>query len=555
MTDRYIKPNGIGDGSSLALAAPISTLQTQVAAAIAGGGTPRVFLVANRGPYLWPMYRPGELASNGSDANSGNELVLATITSSGPSASNKVQILGMNDDGTSGEAVIISDRVRPYTSNALAHRRYPGQSGFDVQGNYIKFAGIKFRDFGYGCIMFSGGTRTGIEVDKIAFDNVRRGIWDRSTGGLVDFRATRIAGKGTSKSFIQLDGTGSEIYIDIFDLDGDCQSGDNFSKGIHLNGTYDGAYVGHGIARNFQYGPNDPDPDEYWNSDAVVAEGGITNLLVERVEAYDCTDGGFDIKAVNAVLRKCKAARNKRNYRLWKADTILDDCEGYDQLKRGGTGGTSQVWFSIGGALIKGGVFDNGESTATVFENEGSGGAAARIDGATIRVKDSTVPIFTGSGSYARNNERIEYTGPQPTLAMVDFLAASPLQAFSVARLIVGAYTGPLIRVRRASDGATAEIYPTALGVLDEAAIAAHCGVGVFGTIDTVYNQASTGIGGSGNWTTTATSRQERIYDGTGVVKKNSKPHAFCDAEDRGYRLAASAHRSGRVDARSGNRA
>jgi hypothetical protein len=156
------------------------------------------------------------------------------------------------------------------------------------------------------------------------------------------------------------------------------------------------------------------------------------------------------------------------------------------------------VWFSIGGAAVAGGIYDNGDNTSNVLENEGSGGAAARIDGATIRVKDSTVPIFTGSGTYARNDERIEYTGPQPTLAMVDFLAATPTQAFSVARRIAGSYAGPLIRVRRASDGATADIYPTSGGVLDEAAIATHCGVGVFGTIDTVYNQMSTGIGEAG---------------------------------------------------------
>ena len=57
MTDRYITPGGYGDGSSLSQAGPISSLNTQIASAISGGGNPRILVVPNRGSYPVPMKR------------------------------------------------------------------------------------------------------------------------------------------------------------------------------------------------------------------------------------------------------------------------------------------------------------------------------------------------------------------------------------------------------------------------------------------------------------------------------------------------------------------
>lgn len=50
---------------------------------------------------------------------------------------------------------------------------------------------------------------------------------------------------------------------------------------------------------------------------------------------------------------------------------------------------------------------------------------------------------------------------------------ASLVAAWSVARRLLGSYSGPLIRVRRSNDYAEADIYPTAEGGLDQTALVA----------------------------------------------------------------------------------
>jgi hypothetical protein len=68
---------------------------------------------------------------------------------------------------------------------------------------------------------------------------VRRGIWIKDTSGLIGTetapcKMTNLAGRGTSKSFIRMDGVSQYVLIEEFDFDGDRQSGDNFAEGIHL---------------------------------------------------------------------------------------------------------------------------------------------------------------------------------------------------------------------------------------------------------------------------------------------------------------------------------
>lgn len=65
--------------------------------------------------------------------------------------------------------------------------------------------------------------------------------------------------------------------------------------------------------------------------------------------------------------------------------------------------------------------------------------------------------------------------------------------AWSVARRLNPTYSGNLIRVRRSSDNAEADIGQTAYGLLDEAAFATHVGSDS-AYIVTVYNQVAAGI-------------------------------------------------------------
>jgi hypothetical protein len=126
-------------------------------------------------------------------------------------------------------------------------------------------------------------------------------------------------------------------------LTGDGQTGDNFAKGSHLDATIDDVWV-HGWegapsrSGNVRIGLNDPNYIDYWNCDALIAESGVTNLRVDNVEAYGCTDGVFELKAPDTVLTNCVARDNQRNFRLWHSGQQLVECEGYRPVHSGGTG-------------------------------------------------------------------------------------------------------------------------------------------------------------------------------------------------------------------------
>lgn len=56
---------------------------------------------------------------------------------------------------------------------------------------------------------------------------------------------------------------------------------------------------------------------KYTNGDGIASEGSVSNLTIERVEAVDNSDGGFDLKGTNITVRGLYAGGNSRNYRFW----------------------------------------------------------------------------------------------------------------------------------------------------------------------------------------------------------------------------------------------
>lgn len=86
-------------------------------------------------------------------------------------------------------------------------------------------------------------------------------------------------------------------------------------------------------------------------------------------------------------------------------------------------------------------------------------------------------------------------------------------------RKISGAYTGDCMTVRRASDNTEQDIGFDASGNLDTAAIATFCGTSN-GYVSKWYDQS----GNSNDWVQTGASSQPQIYDGSQVLKVNTKP-------------------------------
>jgi hypothetical protein len=82
------------------------------------------------------MKKAGNLASNNTDSDALNDgafltLNLGTLTID---PANPLVIEGASDDMVPIEATLQSDRLRPYTSQNRAQRRYPSQGGLEIVG-------------------------------------------------------------------------------------------------------------------------------------------------------------------------------------------------------------------------------------------------------------------------------------------------------------------------------------------------------------------------------------------------------------------------------------
>lgn len=86
-------------------------------------------------------------------------------------------------------------------------------------------------------------------------------------------------------------------------------------------------------------------PDEdYWNGDGFSDERGNQKIRYVDCLAVGCSDGGFDLKSQDVLLERCRAVRNKRNFRLW-GDGTLRDCISENPKWYGGIGGPAHFSF------------------------------------------------------------------------------------------------------------------------------------------------------------------------------------------------------------------
>jgi hypothetical protein len=138
--------------------------------------------------------------------------------------------------------------------------------------------------------------------------------------------------------------------------------------------------------------------------------------------------------------------------------------------------------------------------------------------------------------------------GPAPFIGVIDSIVAAggavPNAASSISHRLYAAYTGPLFRVRRASDAAELNIGYGGDNRVDEAAIAAHCS-GTTGTIVTVYDQS----GSARDVTQATTGAQPIIYTGGAIAKVGSLPWVDFGAGTRFWARGDSAGITGTTSA------
>ena len=128
-----------------------------------------------------------------------------------------------------------------------------------------------------------------------------------------------------------------------------------------------------------------PAGKNYWNGDGFVAERGVSKLTFIDCSAFDCTDGGWDLKADGVVFKGCVAFRNKRNFRIW-SEAAFENCIMGFPVKRGGSGGSYNIGVYSKGMLTLDRCTLVGD--APPFGIEVEGGAPGAVH---VRIADSLI--------------------------------------------------------------------------------------------------------------------------------------------------------------------
>ena len=128
-------------------------------------------------------------------------------------------------------------------------------------------------------------------------------------------------------------------------------------------------------------------------------------------------------------------------------------------------------------------------------------------------------------------DERSQYVFPKPTPYLLDTYEGAAA-AYSLRRLR-SAYTGPAVRVRRASNNDELDIYFNRDGSLDTATLEAFC-AGTDGFVKVWYDQGQ----GGNDAEQTSTASQPQIVSSGSVVTENGKPAVYFDGANDQFQLS-----------------
>jgi hypothetical protein len=239
-----------------------------------------------------------------------------------------------------GQAPILAGtRAHPYDPAAD-----PGLPLFRLGAgaSHLVFANLDCQNIGNGCFVVTAPI-SGLLISSVDATNVRRffehaakaGVGDATISGL---EISSVNVRGFSKGAVRIRYDSHDIRIvDVFG-DSQRQDGDDFAIGVHLLDTVHDVLIERVTMNNARDTIHD-----YWNGDGFAAESGVHDLRILNTSASGNTDAGYDIKAKTVSMINAEATDNKRNFRFWGTDVVLEDCHGTDPRLRGGTGTQVQV--------------------------------------------------------------------------------------------------------------------------------------------------------------------------------------------------------------------
>ncbi len=253
--------------------------------------------------------------------------------------------------------------------------------------DHLAFYNLEFVNIGNGAVRI-GGDISDLLIDRVKGRNVRRLVESYRSGeatsasvsGLV---VRRTVVDGYSKGAIRLLDNSHDILIEDVMGDSQRQDGDPFAIGVHLDDTVHDVMLRRVTMRNSH--DSTKGPEGYWNGDGFATEGSVYNVTFVDTSATGSTDGGYDIKSQNTRMIRPHAADNKRNFRFWADDTVVEDCVGESPRRRGGSGSQAQVHLtSEANVVMTGCTLSDNDPGTVVYHIE---------NGSTLTVSDDSVAM------------------------------------------------------------------------------------------------------------------------------------------------------------------
>ncbi|MGI8518897.1 MAG: hypothetical protein ACR2ME_11280 [Acidimicrobiia bacterium] len=301
--------------------------------------------------------------------------------------------------------VLQGTRADPY--DPLAE---PGKPLFRLNAgaDHLAFVGLTCQDVGNGCFLVAAPI-SDLAISEITASNVRRFFENAAGDGEPDatisgLKISNVVVNGFSKGAIRL---GYETHdVTIVDVRGDSlqHDGDDFAIGVHLVDNVHDVWIERVTMDNAHDTIHD-----YWNGDGFAAESGVYNLSLIETSASGNTDAGYDLKASEVLLVNATAADNKRNFRLWGSNMVLEGCRGTNPNLRGGTGTQVQVQVLEAATVqLRDCIFVDNDRETIVFQVDGQ--AQLTVRSSQVERADSALLSLVAASATLELLETVEVT-------------------------------------------------------------------------------------------------------------------------------------------------
>jgi hypothetical protein len=292
-TTRYVVPGGAGAGTgvNIANAYPLSSLNTAMAAAGAGG---EVRIINDLGNFT--------------------QTSAISISAAGEPG-RPIRVVGMNSSlgaGTRADAKIIGNRTawsllseKPTLGNFVDTSGYGGNNLFNFSGaaKWLTFENLYMQNLGNTLNLSNISGAQGITFRDIDAYNVRSWVYTDANSAVNGITVDNCTTLGFSKDSIRFRGTSNGWTVTNCTFDSNWQDADSFATGFRCNESAGNMLVEDCIVRHciesadFQSG--------FKNGDGISTEHGNHHFTLRRCTFEDITDAGIDMKGRYVLAEDC----------------------------------------------------------------------------------------------------------------------------------------------------------------------------------------------------------------------------------------------------------